>query len=700
MNDRYRPTREYKHEITINHSNAVGKSSSSISELLVQQVPVSMYIMSEEKFVYVNESLCELLGFLEDQFLLGEIQLKDVIHPEDLPIVQTRIFEQSETVGESVRYRIRIIKNDGNIIHGELHSRVSEWDGKPAFIGSVTDVTEEVMAQSRLKDSEERYNSLFFENPDAIFSFDMEGNFTNVNPGALVLSEYSYDELMKMSFMPMIVPEHLDKALHYFGEALNGNTNCFEINLYGKNEKLIQLEVTSFPMNQTGQITGAYGIAKDITARNENKRLLEEMAFFDHLTKLPNRKLFEDRLFQAYKVSNDKEVELAVLFINLDRFKYINDSLGYEYGDTFLKQISLRMLDCLNDSATVGRFAGDEFAILLPGAGKEAAIEWAERLNRVLAEPVDVLGHQIALTASIGIACTGKIQGDMIKQAESAMLYTKKYGKDSFSLYSFELNQETADKLTIERELKSAIRNDEFLIHYQPIMNLKTGEVSAMEALIRWNHPDLGMVPPDRFIPVSEESGQIIAIGKWVLYNACSQNRLWQTRGCVPFRICVNISTIQLQHPNFVSLVKSILEETGLEAKWLELEVTEGILLEDTEILKESLLKLKALGISMSIDDFGTGFTSLNYLRQFSFDRVKIDRSFVQDINNDLNGKAITSTIITLAHKLGMEVVAEGIEDSVQLAYLREELCDEGQGYHFCRPKAADQHDLSVTNKI
>ena len=309
------------------------------------------------------------------------------------------------------------------------------------------------------------------------------------------------------------------------------------------------------------------------------------------------------------------------------------------------------------------------------------------------------MGQQLSLTASIGIACADDSNGNLIKQAEAAMLYTKKHSKNSFSLFSHELNKEIADKLTIERELKSAIRNDEFLIHYQPIMDLAAGKISAMEALIRWNHPELGMVPPDRFIPVSEESGQIIAIGKWVLYTACSQTKQWQQQGYAPFRICVNISTIQLQHPNFVQLVKGILEETGLEAKWLELEVTESILLEDTETLKESLLSLKALGISMSIDDFGTGFTSLNYLRQFSFDRVKIDRSFVQDINQDLSGKAITSTIIALAHKLGMEVVAEGIEDSVQLSYLVNELCNEGQGYYFCRPKSADQHDLLIMDK-
>ncbi|WP_282020296.1 sensor domain-containing protein [Planomicrobium okeanokoites] len=699
MNDKSQPGTEKMPESPLSDPSDQFHFEDSIFEYIVQKVPVSLYIMSQTNFIYVNDCLCEMLDYPEEDFLSGKLGLTDIIHPEDLPKVRKRFFHLSKGTTQKARYRVRVIKRDGSLLHAEINSTTSSLDGKQVFLGSVSDITEEVLANDRLKDSEERFNSLFYENPDAIFSFDLEGNFIDVNPGSLKLSGYSHQELMEMSFMPMIIPEHLDKALYYFAESLKGNTNRYEIDLYGKNGELINLEVTNFPMQQAGQITGVYGIGKDVTSRNEHKKLLEEMAFFDHLTKLPNRKLFEDRLEQALKLSYESNTAPAVLFLNMDRFKYINDLLGYEHGDLFLKQTSQRMVECVAESATVGRFAGDEFAVLLPDTTTESAIECAKRLNSTLAEPIEVMGQQLSLTASIGIACADDSNGNLIKQAEAAMLYTKKHSKNSFSLFSHELNKEIADKLTIERELKSAIRNDEFLIHYQPIMDLAAGKISAMEALIRWNHPELGMVPPDQFIPVSEESGQIIAIGKWVLYTACSQTKQWQQQGYAPFRICVNISTIQLQHPNFVQLVKGILEETGLEAKWLELEVTESILLEDTETLKESLLSLKALGISMSIDDFGTGFTSLNYLRQFSFDRVKIDRSFVQDINQDLSGKAITSTIIALAHKLGMEVVAEGIEDSVQLSYLVNELCNEGQGYYFCRPKSADQHDLLIMDK-
>lgn len=699
MNENHRPEPNDSPETAISKLMENAQMGSAVFEHLVQKVPVSMYIIANGKFIYVNECLCELLDYTEEEFLTGKIVMEDIVHPEDMPRILKRIAALSNSKSKKARYRVRVIKKDGTFLHAEIHSTVSEMDGKQIFLGSVIDITEEVLAQNSLKDSEVRYNSLFFENPDAIFSFDLQGNFIDVNPGAVKISEYSYQELKNMPFMPMIVPEHLDKALHYFTESLNGRTNCYEIDFYKKDGKRINLEVTNFPMQQAGKITGVYGIAKDITTRNEHQKLLMEMSFFDHLTKLPNRKLFEDRMEQALKIAGDSETVPSVLFVNLDRFKFINDSLGYDYGDVFLKKISQLMMDCIPETATVGRFAGDEFAVLLPDATVISAIECAKRLNKAITEPIDVMGQQLSLTASIGVAIAEHPQADLIKQAEAAMLYCKKYCKNSFSLFSAELNKEIADKLSIERELKSAIQNDEFILHYQPIIDLKSGEPSAMEALIRWNHPELGMVPPDKFISVSEESGQIIGIGKWVLRTACAQTKKWQESGCKPFRICVNISAIQLQQPNFVHIVKSVLDETGLDPEWLELEVTESILLEDTAAFKECLYNLKDLGISMSIDDFGTGYTSLNYLRQFSFDRVKIDRSFVQDINNDLNGKAITSTIINLAHKLGMEVVAEGIEDSVQLAYLNEELCDEGQGFYFSRPKSAEQHELETISK-
>jgi diguanylate cyclase (GGDEF)-like protein len=381
----------------------------------------------------------------------------------------------------------------------------------------------------------------------------------------------------------------------------------------------------------------------------------------------------------------------------LDRFKFINDSLGHQLGDEFLKNVSQRLKDNLRNTDTISRFAGDEFAIVLPNIRKEETIKLADRLNQVLAEPFTIYGHSISTSASIGIAFSNgeEISTDeLIKKADTAMYYSKRYGKNNYTNYSEELDLEATYKLTIEKDLKSAIPNKEFMLHYQPIIDLQTGEVIGMEALIRWNHQQFGLLSPDKFIPISEESGQIISIGKWVLHTACVQNKKWQEEGHPPFKMAVNISTIQLQQKNFVETVEEILEEVGLDSEWLELEVTESILMEDTEQLKENLAKLKKLGVSIAIDDFGTGYTSLSYLRQFSFDRVKIDRSFINDISGDKNGKMITATIISLAQKLNMRVIAEGVEDQVQLSFLKKENCDAGQGYYFSRPLPADLHRL------
>nr|WP_251047567.1 EAL domain-containing protein [Planococcus sp. ISL-110] len=666
---------------------------------MIQQAPVSMYILNGWAYSYVNQQFCELVGYSEEELLSGRVTLDTLIHPEDLTIIQARIVNDSNIEGAYARYRVRVFRSDRQLRHVEIHSSRKQWQGKTVLFGTVIDITAEVTANLLVKENEERLNSLFTYNPDAVFTFDTDGQFKTANPGCETLSGYSTAEILQLTFTPLIVSEDLPTALLHFSNALNGIAQTYEIAIIRKDGEKRNLLVTNFPMKAGGSIIGAYGIAKDITDEINYKKLMEGLVFFDPLTRLPNRKLFEDRLKQAIESTECDKLQPAVLSLNLDRFKFINDSFGHQFGDEFLKGIAQRLLDSVDGSDTVGRFAGDEFAVLLPNLDQQQVFQLAEQLHESLAKPFEALGHSVSISASVGIAFSIGPQETveaLIKKADAAMYYTKKYKTHQYTVYSEELDQQSAYRLTIERELKSALTKQEMVLHYQPIIDLRSGQLSAMEALIRWNHPEMGLVPPDCFIPVSEETGQIVPIGRWVLHTACTQNQAWQDEGYPPIKICVNISTIQLQQPNFVQTVKAILEETGLSAKWLELEVTESILLVDTDLLKCSLQSLKELGISMSIDDFGTGYTSLSYLRQFSFDRVKIDRSFIEDISRDLNGKAITATIISLAHRLNMTVVAEGIEDHTQLAFLQEEQCNEGQGYYFGRPLPAELHDLST----
>jgi diguanylate cyclase (GGDEF)-like protein/PAS domain S-box-containing protein len=664
-------------------------------KLMIQHAPVAMYIIEDNNFSYINRYFCDLLGYQEGEAAIKGLTFNNIIHPEDLPIVLERVRNRLAGIKTPERYRLRALKKDGSLIYVEVNASITEVNGKLATMGAVIDVTEEVTAQIQLKENQDRFQSLFYHNPDAIFMMDTEGKFLEVNPGCEVLSGFPMSELIEMTFMPLVITEDLPKTINHFEQAIMGISSNYDITITRKDGVKRNINISAFPMKVAGEIVGACGIAKDITENVQYRKQIEQLAFYDPLTKLPNRQLFEDRLQQVIDLSQEQEEQTAVLFVDLDRFKFINDSLGHHFGDEFLKIISERLKNALRKTDTVSRFAGDEFTIMLPNTTEEDVIQLAQRLNKILVEPYIMNGHTVAVSASIGIAFTSGQEehaSDLIKKADTAMYYTKKFGKNNYSVYSKELDSNASFKLIIERDIKSAIKKNQFILHYQPIIELDTGEVTGMEALIRWNHPELGLLSPDKFIPVSEESGQIISIGKWVLRTACSQNKKWQTLGYSPFRIAVNISPIQIQHQNFVETVRTILEETGLDPKWLELEVTESILMEDTEELKISLLKLKELGVSISIDDFGTGYTSLSYLRQFSFDRVKIDRSFINDINLDSNGKAITSTIITLAHKLNMRVTAEGIEDTVQLSYLKDEKSNEGQGFYFSRPLPAEMH--------
>jgi diguanylate cyclase (GGDEF)-like protein/PAS domain S-box-containing protein len=664
---------------------------------MVENAPIAIYILEDESLAYTNPHFTKLVGYEKHALVSGKVTFFDIIHPEDLPFTKDLLTKR--LAGEAVlnRYRIRMLHKDGHQLHVEIHAALVEVQGKVAVMGSVIDVTEEITAQLLLQENQERFQSLFYHNPDAIFMLDKSGQFIDINPASKQLSGYSINELLEMHFMPLFSETDLLKAIDSFEQALNGIPNSYEIPLIRKDGVTRFVHISAFPMKISGEITGVYGIVKDITERLEYHKQIEQLAFYDSLTGLPNRPFFEERLKEALEISRENNQITAILFLDLDRFKLINDSLGHHFGDEFLKIISKRLLDNLRKSDTVARFAGDEFTILIPDTDEAQVVKLAERINKALTEAYNIDGHSFSISASIGIALSNagdETAEELLRRADAAMYHAKRLGKNTYKLYSKELEADIEFKLTIERDLKTAIVNKEFTLYYQPIVQLSTGVITGMEALIRWNHPRLGLLPPDRFIPISEECGLSVSIGNWVLLTACTQNKLWQTQGHTPFKISVNISTIQLQHHEFVPIVEAILTRTGLEPQWLELEVTESTLMEETDQLKKNLANLRKLGVSIAIDDFGTGYTSLNYLRQYTFDSIKIDRSFIQDINDELNGKAIISSIITLSHKLNMRVIAEGIENETQAAYLKAEGSDQGQGYYFSRPLPAQQLKL------
>ena len=436
-------------------------------------------------------------------------------------------------------------------------------------------------------------------------------------------------------------------------------------------------------------------MAQDVSERKAAQEQIEFLAYHDALTRLPNRLLAMDHLEQAILVAERENTKVALLFIDLDKFKTINDSLGHVIGDELLKSVSIRLRECLRDIDTLSRQRGDEFLIVLNNArDNESVTVVAEKILERMAEPFEIDHHELSISLSIGIAVypdDGKDFGTLLKQSDTAMYQAKESGRNTYRFHTDQMNIDAVEHLRIRNGLRHALEHGEFVLHYQPQISLASGAVIGVEALIRWNHPELGMVLPSRFISIAEDSGLIVPIGEWVLREACRQAVAWRNTGLPELLIAVNLSAVQFKRGDVEKSVTQALELSGLNPALLELELTESILIKDTEKVLATVRRLKSLGVKLSIDDFGTGYSSLSYLKQFNVDKLKIDQSFVRDMADDPNDAAIVSAIIQMAKSLNLVTIAEGVEDERQLALLRLQHCDEAQGYHFASPMPADE---------
>jgi diguanylate cyclase (GGDEF)-like protein/PAS domain S-box-containing protein len=446
--------------------------------------------------------------------------------------------------------------------------------------------------------------------------------------------------------------------------------------------------------SETRIVDAATRIAGIAIERKQAEDRIHFMANHDALTGLPNRALLSDRLAQAVVYAQRYDRWVTVVFVDLDNFKFVNDSLGHNAGDELLKIVAKRMVDCVRGTDTVVRLGGDEFVILLFGQPKNAdmASTTLQKIRSAIAEPIQVDGHDLQVTCSIGLANYPNDGADpetLLANADAAMYRAKEIGRDNFQFYTPELNTKVHEKFTLQTELRNAILRSEFVLRYQPQVDLRTGRVFAVEALIRWQHPTLGMIPPIRFIPIAEDTGLIVPIGDWVLHEACRQNKAWQAAGVPPVTVCVNVSARQFKEKSLISRVVSALRDSGLEAQYLELELTESLVMQDVEQAVATMRELQSLGVQLSIDDFGTGYSSLAALKTFPVARLKIDKSFINDLPNDENDKAVASAVISLGQKLNLRVIAEGVETDDQVAFLRQNNCDEMQGYHFSKPVPA-----------
>ncbi|SEM69906.1 PAS domain S-box-containing protein/diguanylate cyclase (GGDEF) domain-containing protein [Candidatus Frackibacter sp. WG12] len=549
------------------------------------------------------------------------------------------------------------------------------------------------LLQNKLVEIKERYNSIFEHNPDAVFTIALNGNFTHVNPKAEKLSGYKANEILSMNFHQLLTLKDLKKTLQHFTEATNGKPQTYECTMIHKDGHHIKTSVKNFPMTVDNEIIGVYCIVKDIT---ENKRLEEKihhMAYHDALTNLPNRNLLNEQLKQSLIDAKEDNQILAILFIDLDRFKMINDTIGHNIGDLVLQQVAKKLAKCIRNHDIVARLGGDEFVILMKNINKKQVRKVAERIIDEFSSPFIVEDYEIFTSPSIGISLYPK-DGDeaetLIKYADIAMYSVKEKGKNNYQFYNSQLNRMLSRKSKLENGLRKALDKNELSIYYQPQVNLKTGKIIGMEALLRWHHPKLGFISPAEFIPIAEETGLIMPIGEWVLRTACKQNKIWQHAGLEPISIAVNVSAHQFQSENFVEQITNTLNETQLKPSCLELEITENKM-KNIEELTLLLNRLKKTGVKIAVDDFGTGYSSLSILDQLPIDNLKIDQSFIHNIIDDYNKAAITKTIITMGNDLNFKVTAEGIETEQQITFLKENDCNIGQGYLFERPLPAEK---------
>lgn len=544
--------------------------------------------------------------------------------------------------------------------------------------------------------SEKKFRSVIESANDSIILSDRTGTIISWNKGAELIFGFTEKEALGKN-LKIIIPDKF-KVVHQQGMErylLSGEPkvigNTVELEGLRKDGSEFPIELSLAAWQEEGNVYFS-SIIRDITERKRNEKKINQMVYRDPLTGLPNRLLLNDRLSQALELADETKQTIGIMFIDLDRFKYINDTLGHAVGDQLLIEIAKRIQSCVGKNDTVCRQGGDEFIVLIPNTTADEVSKIAQQIVDLFSSSVMVNEQELFVTPSIGIAMypgDGRDIETLIKNADTAMYRVKEQGKNNFQFYTPEMNEAVTKKMKLEIGLRKALERDEFKIVYQPQINVETGGIIGVEALLRWHHPEWGTISPAEFIPIAEETGLILQIGEWVLHGACWQNKAWQNAGYAPLRMAVNISSRQFQQSDLVERVSRILRETELAPQYLELELTESII-QDSKYAVAKMQQLKEMGIHLSIDDFGTGYSSLSYLKTFPIHTLKIDQSFTRNIYADPKDASLVETIIAMAHNLNLKVIAEGVETEEQLQFLQQKQCNEAQGYYFSRPISAE----------
>jgi diguanylate cyclase (GGDEF)-like protein/PAS domain S-box-containing protein len=644
---------------------------------------------------YASPAFGRMLGYAPEE-VVGTMNVLDHVHPDDLP----HVLEETEKA-----------LSEGGIATNEVEYRFRHKDGSWRWVESAgtyllddphvkgvvvqtRDITERKRTEEALREAEERFRRSFDDAAIGMALVAPDGRFLRTNRSLCEILGYREEELLGKTFQVLTHPDDLDADLDQVRRMLLGEVRTYQMEkrYFHKDGHVVWVLLSvSLVHDDEGDPLYFVSQIQDITEHKVLEERLEHRAFHDPLTNLPNRQLFMDRLGQALRRTMRRHNQVTVLFMDLDGFKVVNDSLGHDVGDLLLALVAQRLRRCLRPEDTLARFGGDEFLVLIEAVDDPGrAVQVAERITEELRRPFIIEGRDLYVTASIGISLGGARTHDpdaLLREADTAMYRTKNEGGD-FRVFDPAMYERAFRRLEVENDLRRAIDQEEFVIHYQPMVDLQTGELWGMEALVRWDHPERGLLEPSEFVPVAEESGLVIPMGEQILREACFRAKEWQEENprIPPLVMAVNLSASQLSRLDLADTVERVLGETGLEGNRLTLDVTETVYVKVLAGNEAILDRLKALGVRFSIDDFGTGYSALSYLKRLPADAIKIDQSFVKGLGKDVEDTAVIRMIIELAHTLGLEVIAEGVETEEQVALLKEMGCDFAQGYHFSKP--------------
>jgi diguanylate cyclase (GGDEF)-like protein/PAS domain S-box-containing protein len=670
------------------------RESETRYRLLIERMREGVAQVDNEQLIqFVNDRFCEMVGYSREE-LEGKPATFLLAYPEDVELMEQKA--RLRRRGISDQYEVRVRRKDGAVIWIEIGGApVTDGDGNVVgSIGVHNDVTARRMAEEALRDSEARYRLMAEHSTDMIARTDLDGVLLYVSDASRRLLGLEPSAMIGRSVYDFVYPEDHEEFRQLAQLINDTGQTTFSYRIVRSDGALIWFETTSRAVRdpESGECREVISVSRDVTERKEVEEQVEYQAYHDSLTGLPNRRLFRDRLTIALAYARRMQRFLSVMFLDLDRFKYVNDTLGHSLGDEMLKAVATRLRAVLREEDSIARMGGDEFTVLLADLPRpDEAAKIAQKLLDTIAQTMVIEGHELFVTASLGIAffpTDGDTAEALLKNADQAMYRAKDAGRNSYQMFAPAMNNRAHERLSMEHALRGALDRGEFILHYQPLMHVADNRVTGVEALIRWNRPGFGIVPPTTFIPIAEDTRLIVPIGEWVLREACRTAKLWQ-QGVYPnLRMSVNLSPRQFQSNDLPNLISNALTESGLDPSCLELEITESIAMQNTERTIATLRRLRDMGVRIAIDDFGAGYSSMSYLRHFPIDSVKIDQQFVHGIESSQADRAIVAAIIRIAHGLGLRIIAEGVETPAQLAFLREQDCEEVQGFLFGVPAA------------